>query len=54
MRVERELLAETNEINTTSGLLVFLGSSNQALALALSCSVLATKHFFPLSSCYCV
>ena len=24
-RVERELLAETNEINTTSGLLVFAG-----------------------------
>ena len=50
MRVERELLAETNEINTTSGLLVFLGSSNQALAF--SYSAMATKHFFPLSSCY--
>jgi len=24
-RVERELLAETNEINTTSGLLLFVG-----------------------------
>jgi len=45
VRVERELLAETNEINTTSGLLVFLGSSNQALAV--SYSVPATRYFFP-------